>query len=63
MQSCLSTERERQAFSELMDLWKKNHLPTATHHQLLAIERAMYRPPLESIASRRDPPIYHAGPE
>lgn len=60
MESCLSTERERQIFSKLLDTWKENHLATATRDQLRAIKLAMYRPePVEIY--REDRPIYHAG--
>jgi hypothetical protein len=60
MESCLSTERERQIFSELLDTWRENHLATAPREQLRAIERAMYRPAPVAI-HREDRPIYHAG--
>ena len=41
--SSLTTERERKVFSDLLDQWRKNHLPDAPREQLEAIEEAMYR--------------------
>ena len=43
MDSALTTQRERDGFRDIIQVWLESHLQTAPREQLESVEKALYR--------------------